>query len=287
MNNPESDNKFAPKQALAPTPQLYDELVGDSMEKLARASLAHIPSIPAGAVVHDNGCGTGAGSAAVVDAISGAWNGVVIKGTDINKNALDIYRDRATDSSWPAKALEMDSQKLSFKGNTFSYSIGNALLFVLPNNGIDAVKEMFRTLKPGGTMIVNSWAYVPNIEPIQTAARVTRPSGTPLPRQGMQKWSAGKFVTDIVEKAGFDRTMISLTNVDVYCTTPELAHFATLLWSFIGGTSEVGWTKSDEENWDKAIDVIKEEIKKTEGFKSLEGGTAQLKFVANVVTATK
>ena len=60
-----------------------------------------------------------------------------------------------------------------------------------------------------------------------------------------------------------------------------------MLWSFIRGTSEAGWLKSDEENWDKAIDVIKEELKMTEGFKALDGGRAQLKFVANIVIATK
>ena len=60
-----------------------------------------------------------------------------------------------------------------------------------------------------------------------------------------------------------------------------------MLWSFIGGTSEAGWLKSDEESWDKAIEVIKEELSKTEGFKALDGGTAQLKFVANIAIATK
>ncbi|KAI1651111.1 uncharacterized protein F4817DRAFT_311939 [Daldinia loculata] len=39
MNAPEGEVRFVPKQALAPTPQLYDELVFDSMENLAKASL--------------------------------------------------------------------------------------------------------------------------------------------------------------------------------------------------------------------------------------------------------
>jgi hypothetical protein len=40
MNNSLSKSAFVPKRALAPTPKLYDELVGDSMESLARASLS-------------------------------------------------------------------------------------------------------------------------------------------------------------------------------------------------------------------------------------------------------
>jgi ubiquinone/menaquinone biosynthesis C-methylase UbiE len=287
MNNPESDNEFVPKQALTPTPQLYHELVGDSMESLAKASLAQIPPIPTGSIIHDNGCGTGAGSAAVVEAISGSKAEVSIKGTDINEKTLEIYKSRAVNNNWPAEAMKMDSQKLSFADNTFFHSIGNALLFVLPNDGTDALKEMYRTLKPGGTVVVNSWAYVPNMEPLRTAAKLTRPPGTPLPRQGMEKWSSAEFLLDVVEKGGFEKDKVTLRKGEVYCTTPELTHFATMLWSFIGGTSEAGWLKSDEENWDQAIDVIKEELRKTEEFKALDGGRAQLKFVANIAIATK
>jgi hypothetical protein len=65
----------------------------------------------------------------------------------------------------------------------------------------------------------------------------------------LEKWSAAEFVQYVVEKGGFEKDKITLTKADVYCTTPELTHFATMLWSFIGGTSEAGWLKSDEENW--------------------------------------
>jgi hypothetical protein len=51
MNNSATDNKFLPKQALIPTPQLYDELVGDGMEELAKASLALVSPIPTSAII--------------------------------------------------------------------------------------------------------------------------------------------------------------------------------------------------------------------------------------------
>ncbi|TVY19245.1 hypothetical protein LARI1_G002584, partial [Lachnellula arida] len=144
---------------------------------------------------------------------------------------------------------------------TFSHSIGNALVFVLPNDGIDALKESYRTLKPGelclrlqrptldNQVIVNSWTYVPNMKPLQTASEKTRPPETPFPRIGMLKWASADFLRD----------------------------------SFIDGTSDVGWLNSDKENWDKAIEIIKEGLKKTGGYRALEG----LKFVANIAVATK
>jgi ubiquinone/menaquinone biosynthesis C-methylase UbiE len=287
MNMPESDVRFVPKQALTPTPQLYDELVADGMEKLAKATLAQIPSIENGAVIHDNGCGTGAATAAVISAISDSSIQISIKGTDINDHALEIYNKQAADQTWPAEAIHMDSTALSFPDGTFTHTIENAFLFVLPNDGIDASRETYRTLKPGGIAAFNSWSYNPTLDPIQVAAKVTRPSGTPLPRQGKDKWGQAEFLKSVVEKGGFEKDKITLMEVDVYVTTSEITRYAAMLWSFVGGTSAVGWIKSDEENWDKAVDVLTRELRNTDGYKALDEGRVQLKFVANIAIATK
>lgn len=287
MNNPEGDTAFTPKQALAPTPELYDELIGDCMEKLAQATLAHLPPIFHAAVVHDNGCGTGAATVAVVAAIADPSTHVSIKGTDINDHALELYRKQAAELGWPAEAVHMDSTALSFPDGMFTHSIANALVFVLPNDGVDALKETYRTLRPGGVAAVNAWAYVPNMEPIQAAAKATRPAGTPLPRQGMEKWSQPELLRSVVEKGGFEKDKIAIVNDDVYVTTSEITRYATMLWSFIGGTSAAGWLQSDEENWDKAVDVVKRELEKTDGYRALDGGRVQLKFVAMIAVATK
>lgn len=191
MNSPESNNTFMPKQALLPSPTLFDNLVGDGMEQLAKTTLAQISAIPSGAIVHDNGCGTGAGTEAVIASLEDLAATLTIRGTDVNDDALNIYRMKAADRSWPAICQHMDAAALTFKDDTFTHSIGNALLFVLPNDGVDALREMRRTLRPGGIALVNSWAHTPTMEPIYIAAKATRPPGTPLPRQGLDKWSHG------------------------------------------------------------------------------------------------
>ncbi|KAL9084050.1 MAG: hypothetical protein Q9165_008251 [Trypethelium subeluteriae] len=287
MNMPDGEVKFVPKQALSPTPQLYDELVSDSMENLAKLSLSHVPSLPDGAVFNDNGCGTGAGSAAIVAKASELSANVSIKGTDINDEALKVYRQRAVDGNWSAEAIHMDSNSLSFPDSTFTHIIGNALIFVVPNDGVDAMKEMYRTLKPGGVAIVNSWAYVPNMDPLEAAAKATRPAGTPLPRAGLEKWEQGEFLRSVIEQGGFNKDKVKITKGAVQVTTSEINRYATMLWSFIGGTTPVGWLRTDEENWDKAIETVKQELKKTDGYKELGGGKSSLTFVANIAIATK
>ncbi|TGO78656.1 hypothetical protein BELL_0059g00040 [Botrytis elliptica] len=44
---------------------------------------------------------------------------------------------------------------------------------------------------------------------------------------------------------------------------------------------------SDEDNWNEAIEIVEEVLRKTDDFKQLVGGRAQLNFVASVVIATK
>jgi len=287
MNASKSSNDFVPKQAFTPTPQLYDELVGNSMEKLAEASLSGT-TINHGFTIHDNGCGTGAGSAAVIAGFGhNLNNGVTIKGTDISEDALAAYRARAKKNGWAAEGINTDSQHLPFVDDTIDLSIWNALVFIIPQNATLALRETYRTLKPGGTVIVNSWAYLPNMNPLQLAAKMTRPPGTPLPRQELQRWTAADLLEEVLVKGGFQKDKISMREAEVFCDTPELTHFATMLWSFIGGTNEAGWLESDEERWDEAIEIIVTELRKTKGFEELADGKARLRFVANIATAVK
>jgi len=93
MNNSDSNKTFKPKQALAPTPQLYDELVGDGIENLAEA----------GSVLLDLGCGTGAGTSAIVGVVpSDTASAISIKDIDINEAALGLYKKKAGEHGWPA-----------------------------------------------------------------------------------------------------------------------------------------------------------------------------------------
>ncbi|OIW26549.1 S-adenosyl-L-methionine-dependent methyltransferase [Coniochaeta ligniaria NRRL 30616] len=287
MNSSESKNTFVPRQAIAPTPELYDELVADGMENLAKATLAQFPPITSGAVVHDNGCGTGAGTSALMALLSDRADKLSIKGTDINEQALAVYREQAAKKAWPAEGIHMDSAALSFPDDTFTHSIGNALLFVLPDDGAGALRETYRTLRPGGLAAVNSWAYVPNMEPVRAASRATRPGGTPVPRQGLDRWARTEHLRGLVRESGFEKDKIREVQADVHVTTSEVTRYAAMLWSFIGGTGPTGWLESDEENWDRAVEIVKEQLRKTEGYKEIDGGKLQLKFIANIVIAMK
>ena len=108
------------------------------MEQLAAGSISCIDLPSSEVVFHDVGCGLGAATAAIAAASSGSK--VKIIGSDVDDNVLDLYRQEIAKNNWPAEAKKADATALEFPDETFTHAIGNALLFVLPNNGIDAVK---------------------------------------------------------------------------------------------------------------------------------------------------
>ncbi|KAJ4356755.1 uncharacterized protein N0V89_004791 [Didymosphaeria variabile] len=289
MNNPGSNNTFKPPHALVPTPKLYDELVGDGMENLAKGTVAGILPINPASVVLDIGCGTGAGTTAVLDAVSHSKTDkahITIKGVDIHEGALDIYKKKAAEHKWPAEAIKADASNLdTIADATFTHAIGTAFLFALPEDGVPAIKEIYRTLQSGGVAAFNSWAHVPNMDPLRVASAATRPEGTPEIRGGMDKWEDAEFLRGVIEKGGFASEKITMRKRDVYVTGTTIQRYATMLWSFIGGTTKAGWLESDGEKWDEAIEIVEAELRKADGFKELEGGRLRLKFVANIAVA--
>lgn len=207
MTSSRASMAFWPKQIIPPTPENYKELAKDGAERLAAVSLEQIPAIPAGSVIHDNGCGHGSATAVIMASAAPEVAATYkITGTDISGGAVEVFCDRAETQGWPAQGLVMDSDNLKFPDETFTHTIGNALIFVGPrNNGIDAAKEMYRTLKPGGTLVLNCFAYVPVLEPIREASRVTR-TGAILPTwTSFEEWTDPSFIANIVEAGGFKK----------------------------------------------------------------------------------
>ncbi|RFU76426.1 hypothetical protein TARUN_5782 [Trichoderma arundinaceum] len=259
MTDSAAAEAFWPKQMIPPTLENYKELAKDGAERLAAVSLEQIlPAIPVGAIIHDNGCGAGAATATIMASVSPeVATSIKITGTDLSEDAVEAYRARAASSSWPAEGLVMDADSLSFPDQTFTHSIGNAMIFVGPrNNGIDAAKEMYRTLKPGGTLMVNCFAHVPVLEPIREASRATRPAGILPAWDSFASWTDPTVIANIVEAGGFAKGAVSVQQREMFVNIGDFDRHARLVWSMRGMPS-VGWSKEDEERWDEAVEIVK------------------------------
>ncbi|PTB63098.1 S-adenosyl-L-methionine-dependent methyltransferase [Trichoderma citrinoviride] len=279
---------FWPKQIIPPTPENYKELAKDAAERLAAVSLAQIPAIPAGAIIHDNGCGHGSATAVIVESappeVAATYR---ITGTDISGGAVAIYRARAEAQGWPAEGLVMDADSLSFPDETFTHSIANAMIFIGPrNNGVDAIREMHRTLKPGGTLVVNCFAYVAVLEPIRAASRATRTGGQLPEWNSFEQWTDPAFIAGVVEAGGFEKGSINVEQREMFVNIGNFERHVELVWS-MRGMPVGGWTLEDEDKWDEALEIVRREMQKTKGFLTLEDGTTIIRNVVNVATATK
>lgn len=279
---------FWPRQMIPPTPESFKELARDGGERLAAVSLAQISAIPAGAKIHDNGCGSGAATTAIMASLpQEVAASISITGTDISRGAVDSYRARAVSSSWPAEGIVMDADSLSFPDETFTHSFGNAMIFVGPrNNGVDAVKEMHRTLKPGGTLLLNCFGHSNVLEPIRKASRATRSGGTLPEWDSFEQWTDPSLIAGIVEAGGFEKEAIKVVQCHMFVNVGNYERATTLVWSMRGMPSG-GWTEEDEEKWDEAVEIVRRELQQTEEFRMLDDGTAEVKYPVIVVTATK
>jgi ubiquinone/menaquinone biosynthesis C-methylase UbiE len=142
--------------------------------------LALLPRQSITGVIHNNGCGAGEVTSTVFS-LDLPLSKILIYATDINQPYLNKFQTQINKEQWHVAISNMPSEKLAFEDNKFDLSFANFVIFLTPSNGIPALREAYRTLKPGGTLVHTAWAELPVVEPTKTAHSATRPeSSAPL-----------------------------------------------------------------------------------------------------------
>ncbi|TGO72997.1 hypothetical protein BELL_0400g00040 [Botrytis elliptica] len=107
-------------------------------------------------------------------------------------------------------------------------------------------------------------------EPIKRAHLETRGSDVPFPMAMPTHWEED----------------IEITTCVVYIEAKDLRHLMSATWSFLGARAD-GWDPEDEENWDKAVDILVGDIEAGPYYFKLPLGNIGLRMVATVGLATK
>jgi len=278
---------FTPKQMYPKTAALYNELTGNSSIDVAKHIVTKLlPPFTADAVIHDNGCGTGEVTSQIMETNPPPPSGIIIKSTDKNQYMIDGCRERATAGGWPVEAIVMPAQSLTFPDEYFSHSFTNFIITHLEENHDPAAKHIYRTVKKGGVAVVSTWAAMAHGEPIKKAHLVTRGPDVVFPMGMPNRWYEQSTLKEFLLVGGFKEENIKISTCDVYIETKDLHHLMTATWSFLGSRAD-GWHKSDEENWDKAVDVLVKEIEAGPYYHKTPSGDVALRMVANVAIATK
>ncbi|OAL00895.1 S-adenosyl-L-methionine-dependent methyltransferase [Phaeosphaeriaceae sp. SRC1lsM3a] len=276
-------DEYTPRQAELQDARAYAELSSKFTQSIAEKVINKIFPKEGSLVVHDNGCGTGEVTRAIV-----ARNlpNLTIKANDNDPLYVEAYTAAAKSNAWPAETFNMSSDALRFSDNTFDISYANFVVFLIPEDGVPAIREMRRTLAPGGTAIYTAWKLMPVFEPVQKANVATRGADPPLLRTLPPIWQSGEFLAGLAEEAGFEKENVTLETVSSKILIKDLREFAENTWSRLGRPL-TGWLQGDEENWDKAAEAFLEYCEESEVYQKLENGEWLIEVCANVVFATK
>ncbi|OTB04079.1 hypothetical protein M426DRAFT_166826 [Hypoxylon sp. CI-4A] len=281
-----TQNTFIPKTCFPRTSQLLGSMIGESTINVARKYLDElIPPITPGAIIHDNGCGTGAVTRAILEIYPGLLASptkTVIHATDINPAFIDDFRAFVVLRGWEhiVEPDAMPAENLSLQDSTLTHSFTNFLIFGARDPPI-AVAEAYRTLAIGGVAVMTTWAVLPH------AKALDRTRETLYSEHGVShihpKWTNATYLEELLKTAGFSNVHSSQVNSTLEYDTME--KWIEIAWSWMG-MPRGGWTEREEREWGHDTDLFKQECLR-EGFKIIQDGRMRVKMVANVVVAWK
>ncbi|KAI0517002.1 S-adenosyl-L-methionine-dependent methyltransferase [Xylaria bambusicola] len=280
----EVDNSFIPKQARIKNEDFYGELATSFTKVFIERALDFIPPLVDSSVIHDNGCGTGVVTQSILSRPS--TGKVTIKANDLMQGYVDFYSAELKANQWPAEVSLMPAEKLSFVDNTFDLSVANFVLFMTADDGVPALREMYRVLKQGGAAVFTAWQYFPAMSGIERANDETRGDDGAKIRSLPEDWKKPSFLASRAELGGFDQDKITVHTLQQQVPVGDLGSFARTSWSWLGRPEE-GWCSDDEENWESAVAVIEQEWKKSPGFEQLDDGSWVMNCTACVAIAIK
>ncbi|KAM7211708.1 S-adenosyl-L-methionine-dependent methyltransferase [Rhypophila decipiens] len=246
---------------------------GKTTSAFAAHNLALIPGgIKPGSTVHDNACGSGTVSRHILHNASPSDNNINIYATDIDQTFLDVLSADAAQHNWPMQISNQKSENTNFSDAFFDYDIMNIAIIFMSSAGLDATREMYRTLKPGGFAVVNCWKAITWLLPIVLVHKAFRCGGGEAKAPPVS-WTDGMQLKEVLMEAGFQEDKIRMESHQVRTVVEdgeELRAWAEKTWAFLGGVFG-DWCDGNEEKWDEEVDLLAWLLKTQPGSK-VEGG---------------
>lgn len=276
-------SRFVPKKAMAFDAKLFEIIGADETLGIAQHEMTLLPPFPADSLIHDAACGLGPVTQSII--ATSPPETIKIEATDLAPPMVGIYNNIATAKKWPSKAVIMDAQKLSFPDESFTHVF---LSFGLPiiQDPVAAAKEIYRTLKPGGTAVTAFWLQIPQGECAQDTRRAIWGPDAKLAIEPNHRHKDKEYIRDLLVEGGFKFEDVKLYEKSAFLPVKDLDEFATAIWSAIG-QPQGGWTAEDDEKWDMAVGKYKELLAKKPGFNIEADGKITLEAIAQIAIVCK
>ncbi|ROV99458.1 hypothetical protein VMCG_06388 [Cytospora schulzeri] len=269
-----------PKKAMPFDDKLFEIIGADETLTIAKHEMTLLSPFPPDSVIHDSACGLGPVTESIL--ATSPPETIKIHATDFAPPMAGIYNMFASAKNWPSRAEIMDAQELSFPDGTFSHVF---LSFGLPiiDDPVAAAREMYRTLKPGGTAVTAFWLHIPQGECAQKTRRAVWGPDARLAIEPKPEHSDRGFISSL---GGFEFEDVQLYEKTASLPVRDLHEFASAIWSTIG-QPEGGWTEEDDEKWDEAVARYKELLPNESGYHVDDGGKITLQATAQIAVVRK
>lgn len=230
-------------------------------------------------VVHDTAAGPGIGAAALVARLPKDQLPKDVLVSDNNAMMMSAARDSLVASPLPhVECKELDSHDLSsLPDDHFTHSIDNFSIFTFARPA-EAIRETYRTLRPGGLAIVTCWNRFAPVIIVHAAQKMIRPDLPLMPNPGPQFFEDG-VLQKVVEEGGFTKDKITVVRKELLIVDDENKEGLTsLMTGPLMKKAREGYTEDEEARWAESVaKAVQEEVDQFGG----------IRFGAYVLLATK
>lgn len=273
---PDYFSKFAAnyvRQTGRSTLNILATVITENVQKSAHA-------ITPDSVVHDTAAGPGIGAAALIASLPKDQLPQKVLVSDNVAMMVSAARESLAGSPLPdVECKELDSQDLSsaVPDNYFTHSINNFSIFTFVRPR-DAVRETYRTLRPGGLAVVTCWRRFAPVFIVHAAQKKIRPDLPLMPTPSPEFYEEG-VLQKVVEESGFAAANIKLDETVLVVDDDEnVAGLTSLMSGPMMAKAREGYTEEEEARWAETVRrSVKEEIERFGG----------IRFEAYIVLATK
>lgn len=268
MLSPETDKQLQQYfTTLAPN---YSSATGNTTRTLLDDILGDVKlGITGNALIHDNGCGHGTATAAVLDfCASRAISPPKITATDCNEAMIEALKKRQTEkgAAWSTvEAKVMSSTRQVYhRDDTFHFSFCNISVqsFAEP---IKALYEIHRTLRPAGIAVITTWKRFGVGEVARNAQRKVKggESDSEVKPPGAEMMKEG-ILANLMYITGWELGKIKTMQKDVL-VKEGTTEFSNMKNALLTGSEfewmRAGWTDEENQKWPQALEeALKEEV---------------------------
>ncbi|KAK5011668.1 hypothetical protein LTR28_009403 [Elasticomyces elasticus] len=254
----------------------YARQTGNSTRKVIERILQELqPSVTPSSIIHDNACGPGTATTAIISHIGHEPS--LIEATDFSPGMVDTLLNEISTKNWKnVRASVMDSHELTFPDNTFTVSITNVSISTF-QDPLRCLREVHRTLRLNGLAVVSTWKRFAVSDLIHTAQQAVRPDAQ-LVKVPRAEFMEDGYLQNLMAEAGFPSGSIQVWDISTVIQGQDSVGLREFMLGGFTASARAGWTDEEHARWEGAIDsAIAEEQTKNSG----------IKMEAWVVTAKK